>query len=51
MNVSVTPELEQFVHAKVKSGPDLSVSEVVREALQLLEEHDRLREIRIETLR
>jgi antitoxin ParD1/3/4 len=51
MNVSLTPELEQFVQAKVKSGRYLSASEVVREALRLLEEHDRLREIRLETLR
>jgi len=51
MNVSLTPELEQFVHSKVKSGRYLSASEVVREALRLLEERDRLREIRLETLR
>lgn len=51
MNVSLTPELEQFVQAKVKSGRYLSASEVVREALRLLEERDRLREIQIETLR
>jgi len=51
MNVSLTPELEQFVHTKVKSGRYLSASEVVREALRLLEERDRLREIRIGTLR
>lgn len=51
MNVSLTPELEQFVHTKVNSGRYLSASEVVREALRLLEERDRLREIRIETLR
>ena len=51
MNVSLTPELEQFVHTKVKSGRYLSASEVVREALRLLEERDRLREIRIATLR
>lgn len=51
MNVSLTPELEQFVQTKVKSGRYLSASEVVREALRLLEERDRLREIRIDTLR
>jgi antitoxin ParD1/3/4 len=51
MNVSLTPELEQFVHAKVKSGRYLSASEVVREALRLLEERDRLREIQLQTLR
>lgn len=51
MNVSLTPELEQFVQTKVKSGRYLSASEVVREALRLLEERDRLRELRIATLR
>lgn len=50
MNVSLTPELEQYVHSKVKSGRYLSASEVVREALRLLEERDRLREMRLETL-
>ncbi len=51
MNVSLTPELEQFVHAKVQSGRYLSASEVVREALRLLEERDHLREIQLQTLR
>ncbi|MBW4665847.1 MAG: type II toxin-antitoxin system ParD family antitoxin [Cyanomargarita calcarea GSE-NOS-MK-12-04C] len=51
MNVSLTPELEQLVHEKVKSGRYLSASEVVREALRLLEERDRIREARLITLR
>ena len=42
MNVSLTKELEQLVNEKVKSGRYLSASEVVREALRLLEERDRL---------
>jgi antitoxin ParD1/3/4 len=40
MNVSLTPELEKFASAKVESGRYNSASEVVREALRLLEEHD-----------
>jgi antitoxin ParD1/3/4 len=40
MNVSLTPELEKFVSTKVQSGRYNSASEVVREALRLLEEHD-----------
>ncbi len=40
MNVSLTPELEEFVAGKVESGRYTSASEVVREALRLLEEHD-----------
>lgn len=43
MNVSLTPELDKFVSGKVESGRYSSASEVVREALRLLEEHDRAR--------
>ncbi len=43
MNVSLTPELEKFVSTKVGSGRYNSASEVVREALRLLEEHDSAR--------
>jgi antitoxin ParD1/3/4 len=43
MNVSLTPELEEFVSTKVQSGRYNSASEVVREALRLLEEHDSAR--------
>jgi len=43
MNVSLTPELEKFVSGKVQSGRYNSASEVVREALRLLEEHDSAR--------
>jgi antitoxin ParD1/3/4 len=43
MNVSLTPQLEEFVSAKVQSGRYNSASEVVREALRLLEEHDSAR--------
>jgi antitoxin ParD1/3/4 len=51
MNVSLTPELEQLVHEKVKTGRYLSASEVVREALRLLEERDKVRETRLAALR
>lgn len=43
MNVSLTPELENFVQKKVRGGRYNSASEVVREALRLLEEHDHAR--------
>lgn len=45
MNVSLTPELEQFVANKVKSGRYASASEVIREALRLLEEREQLRHL------
>lgn len=51
MNVSLTPELESLINNKVKTGLYNSASEVVREALRLLEEQDRLKEIRLEDLR
>ncbi len=40
MNVSLTDELAQFVKAKVSTGRYTSSSEVVREALRLLEQRD-----------
>lgn len=46
MNVSLTPELEKFVSDKVEAGRYCSASEVVREALRLLEEHDQNRATR-----
>jgi antitoxin ParD1/3/4 len=50
MNVSLTPELEQLVHEKVKSGRYLSASEVVREGLRLLEDRDQLYKTRLAEL-
>lgn len=51
MNVSLTPQLEELVQRKVESGLYGSASEVVREALRLLDEHDRLRTMCLEELR
>jgi antitoxin ParD1/3/4 len=48
MNVSLTSELEKFVSAKVESGRYNSASEVVREALRLLEEHDQARSVQLD---
>jgi antitoxin ParD1/3/4 len=48
MNVSLTRELDKFIAAKVASGRYTSASEVVREALRLLEEQDRTRAARLE---
>jgi antitoxin ParD1/3/4 len=50
MNVSLTPELDRFVAEKVESGLYTSSSEVVREALRLLEEHDCIRNAQIAAL-
>jgi antitoxin ParD1/3/4 len=51
MNVSLTPELEQLVAEKVESGRYTSASEVIREALRLLEEHDQLKQQRLAQVR
>jgi len=51
MNVHLTPELETLVQDKVKSGRYNSASEVVREALRLFEQRDRIRELQIRELR
>ena len=51
MHVSLTPHLEELVRNKVKSGLYNSASEVVREALRLMEDRDRVREMRLEDLR
>ena len=46
MNVSLTPELENLVRQKVQTGLYNNASEVVREALRLLDERDRTRRLR-----
>ena len=51
MNVNLTPQLEELVRSKVASGLYTSASEVVREALRLMDEQDRLREAKLEQLR
>lgn len=51
MNISLTPHLKNLVKSKVESGLYNSASEVMRDALRLLEERDSLRQIRVEELR
>lgn len=41
LNVSLTPGLSRFVENRVRSGKYQTASEVVREALRLLEDRDR----------
>ncbi len=50
MNLSLTPELEQFVHSQVASGKYSSLEEVVLAALQSLAERDRVYKGRFEEL-
>ncbi|WP_157271181.1 type II toxin-antitoxin system ParD family antitoxin [Azohydromonas aeria] len=51
MNVNLTPQLEEMVRRKVASGLYTSASEVVREALRLMEEQDQVRAARLQQLR
>ena len=51
MNVSLTPELEQYVNGKVQSGLYHSASEVVREGLRLLKEKDEIHQKKLQELR
>jgi antitoxin ParD1/3/4 len=51
ISVSLTRELVDLIKAKVDSGRYTSTSEVIREALRLLERSDRLETERIKSLR
>ena len=44
VNISLTPELDAFLQSRVKSGRYQTTSEVVREALRLLERQERDRD-------
>jgi antitoxin ParD1/3/4 len=48
MNVSLTPQLEELIKRKVATGMYGNASEVVREALRLLDERDRYQLLRTE---
>ena len=50
MNISLSLEQEKLVRAKVDSGEYDSLAQVIREALILLEERDRIRDLRKERL-
>ena len=51
MNVHLTAELEEIVQAKVQSGRYNSASEVVREALRLMEQRDEVFALRKNEIR
>ncbi len=51
INVNLTPELEGLIRQKVSSGLYNSASEVVREALRLMEAEDQMRAAKLEQLR
>jgi antitoxin ParD1/3/4 len=51
MNVSLTPELENLIEQKVKTGMYNSASEVIRAGLRLLQEHEEIKYLSLEDLR
>lgn len=52
MHISLTPELESRVKAKVETGLYNNASEVIREALRFMDSHeDWIHEIKLEQLR
>ena len=51
MNVSLTPELEQFIQSQLESGKFTSVDEVMAAGIKLLEERERIYKGRFEELR
>ena len=51
VNVSLTPELEEFVKSRISSGRYQTASEVVREALRLLERQEKERDEAYERLK
>ncbi|HAA29774.1 MAG TPA: type II toxin-antitoxin system ParD family antitoxin [Cyanobacteria bacterium UBA8553] len=51
MNVSLTPEIEQFIQSQVESGKYASADEVILAALKAFEERERIYKGRFEELR
>jgi antitoxin ParD1/3/4 len=51
VDVSLTPKLKKLIKEKVDSGVYHSASQVVGEALRLLDERDRLDQIKLQALR
>ena len=51
MNVNLSPQLDDMVRQKVASGLYTSASEVVREALRMMEAQDQLHAAKLEQLR
>lgn len=50
-NINLTPEMDEFVDAKIKSGQYANASEVLRAGLRALAEDEREDEAKIEALR
>ena len=51
VNISLTPELDAFLQSRVKSGRYQTSSEVVREALRLLQREEKGRDLAFKQLK
>ena len=51
MNITLTPELEKIIQQKVAEGMYPSANEMIQDALRLLDERDKNRELRLKELR
>ena len=51
LNVNLTPRLEDMVRQKVAGGLYNNASEVIRDALRLMEAKDQLHEAQLETIK
>ena len=51
ITIALPADLEEYVHAKVQSGQFNSSEEIIRAGIQLLQEQDLLRQIKLEQLR
>ena len=51
MTIALSPELEEIVNASVRSGQFNSSGEVIRAGLQMVQEQETLRQMKLEHLR
>jgi antitoxin ParD1/3/4 len=51
LNISLTPKLESFVKSKVRTGNYNNASEVIREALRVLQEREADRKVQLGALK
>lgn len=51
MNIILKPEMEQFIKEQLRNGRYFSVSEVVEEALQLLEAQQQIHQMTMDKIR
>ena len=50
-NINLTPEMDQYVSARIESGKYANASEVLRAGLRALEWNEREGEVKLEALR